>query len=144
MPRFRLGDDATDLSASYATLMDPNAAQLGEQPNYDTALAIAESQAGAGGTGGGVGQGQKESYTASGSPGLLTQAGTAAGNVVSGVENTLSSLWGTVTAIPAAATTLITWTPYVLFGLAALAVYLFVPKGGSYSIQGAVPRRRRT
>jgi hypothetical protein len=67
-------------------------------------------------------------------PSVTSQVTTAAGTVLTSVENFGSSLWGTVTALPTAATQIVTWTPYVLAAAALLAVYLFVPKGGSYTL----------
>jgi hypothetical protein len=67
-------------------------------------------------------------------PSVTSQISTASSNVVSGIESLGSSLWGTLTAIPTAATQIVTWTPYVLAAAALLAVYLFVPKGGSYTL----------
>ena len=137
LPRLHLGDSEADLQDSLVGLPGFGTSYPGVM---DTGAAVPST------TAPGVSIPADE-YVAGDipvpTPSVTSQVSAAASNVLSSVESFGSSLWGTVTAIPTAATALVTWTPYVLFGLAALAVFLFVPKGGSYSIQGAVPRRRR-
>lgn len=104
--------------------------------DFATERAIAASQAGAGGTGGGAGQGQPESFTAPTGGGFWTAVTDAAGSVVSAVEAPFKAVGGVLYGVQKTGEML----PWILFGLGAVALVTFLPKGGVYRV---APRRRR-